>query len=417
MITEFIILAAILLLIAMAIILLPVFSSRGRKVDMGAERKALNVAGYQQRMSELEEERADERLTQPEFDRLVTELKLALLEDTAGAKSRIASYSSAKLPLVVFAVLLAVLAVAMYSKIGAINDAAAANQWQALSAAQQSGNVSPQQLARMTATLQAQLKDSDNPGNLYLLSSIYMQQEQYADAAAILKRLVAQMPSDMTVAADYVQAEYLANNRQMTTDLRSVISRILSVEPEQPTLLALLAMDSFANNDYAEAVGYWKLLQRTAPANSENAALLANTIRYVEGLIAQQEASPGGEVVVLEETAVPEVSISVSVSLASSVNASPSDTVFVYARAHNGPKMPLAIYKTTVDKLPLQIRLDDSMAMMANMSISRFDSVEVVARISPSGQVTPAPGDWESVSEAITPSADSKVVLQLSHQL
>jgi len=416
MITEFIILAAILLLIAMAIILLPVFSSRGRKVDMGAERKALNVAGYQQRMSELEEERADERLTQPEFDRLVTELKLALLEDTAGAKSRIASDSSAKLPLVVFAVLLAILAVVMYSKIGAINDAAAANKWQALSAAQQSGNVSPQKLARMTATLQTELKDSDNPGNLYLLSSIYMQQEQYADAAAILKQLVTQMPSDMTVATDYVQAEYLANDRQMTTHLRSVISRILSVDPDQPTLLALLAMDSFSNNDYAEAVGYWKLLQRTAPANSENAALLANTIRYVEGLIAQQEASTGEEVVVLEETT-PEISITVSVSLASTVNASPSDTVFVYARAHNGPKMPLAIYKTTVDKLPLQITLDDSMAMMANMSISRFDSVEVVARISPSGQVAPAPGDWESVSEAITPSANSKVVLQLSHQL
>ncbi len=143
---------------------------------------------------------------------------------------------------------------------------------------------------------------------------------------------------------------------------------------------------------------------------------MANTYRYVEGLIAQQEASTGEEVVVLEETT-PEVSISVSVSLASTVNASPSDTVFVYARAHNGPKMPLAIYKTTVDKLPLQITLDDSMAMMANMSISRFDSVEVVARISPSGQVAPAPGDWESVSEAITPSANSKVVLQLSHQL
>ena len=87
------------------------------------------------------------------------------------------------------------------------------------------------------------------------------------------------------------------------------------------------------------------------------------------------------------------------------------DTVFVFARAASGPRMPLAAFKTTVSQLPLEVTLDDSMAMMPQMRLSGFDTVVVSARVSRSGQPMANPGDL--TSEAVTVSLNGAVAVEL----
>ena len=72
---------------------------------------------------------------------------------------------------------------------------------------------------------------------------------------------------------------------------------------------------------------------------------------------------------------------------------SPEDTVFIYAQALSGPKMPLAIVRKQVSDLPLTVSLNDSMAMMPNMKLSKFATVKLLARISKSGNAMTQPGD------------------------
>ena len=72
---------------------------------------------------------------------------------------------------------------------------------------------------------------------------------------------------------------------------------------------------------------------------------------------------------------------------------SPTDTLFVFARAASGPRMPLAIIRTTVSELPLDFTLDDSSAMNPQMKISLFKEVVVGARVSKSGNAMPQSGD------------------------
>ena len=91
----------------------------------------------------------------------------------------------------------------------------------------------------------------------------------------------------------------------------------------------------------------------------------------------------------------------------------PGDTVFVLARPAEGSKMPLAVVRTTVDKLPYSFTLDDSMAMAAGATISRHAKVVVVARVSRSGNAMPQKGDIEGVSAPIAPGA-SGVNISLS---
>ena len=71
----------------------------------------------------------------------------------------------------------------------------------------------------------------------------------------------------------------------------------------------------------------------------------------------------------------------------------PTDTVFIYARAAEGPRMPLAIRRYTARDLPISFSLDDSLAMTPAMTLSKFDRVIVIARVSKSGEAITQPGD------------------------
>ena len=82
---------------------------------------------------------------------------------------------------------------------------------------------------------------------------------------------------------------------------------------------------------------------------------------------------------------------------------SPDDTLFVLARAAEGPKMPLAIVRMRVADLPLDFELDDSMAMAPQMTLSAFDQVVIVGRISKSGTAMPQAGDAEGFSITVKP--------------
>jgi cytochrome c-type biogenesis protein CcmH len=77
---------------------------------------------------------------------------------------------------------------------------------------------------------------------------------------------------------------------------------------------------------------------------------------------------------------------------------SPDDTVFIFAKAAQGPKMPLAILRKQVKDLPLTFSLNDAMAMSPQMKLSSFPEVLVSARVSKGGQAMAQPGDWQGQS-------------------
>lgn len=58
------------------------------------------------------------------------------------------------------------------------------------------------------------------------------------------------------------------------------------------------------------------------------------------------------------------------VEMADGIDAQSQDTVFVFARAVNGPPMPLAAQRLTVSDLPRLVRLDESMSMNAQFSLA-----------------------------------------------
>ena len=90
--------------------------------------------------------------------------------------------------------------------------------------------------------------------------------------------------------------------------------------------------------------------------------------------------------------------VTVSLSPAMAKKAAPNDVVFIFARAANGPRMPLAIVRKQVKDLPATLVLDDSLAMNPEMKLSSVPEVIVVARVSKSGMASAQAGDLEGTS-------------------
>ena len=93
--------------------------------------------------------------------------------------------------------------------------------------------------------------------------------------------------------------------------------------------------------------------------------------------------------------------VAVSLSPAVAKQAAPDDVVFVFARAVNGPRMPLAIVRKQVKDLPATIVLEDSQGMSPEMTLSSVPEVIVVARVSKSGMANAQNGDLEGMSAPV----------------
>jgi cytochrome c-type biogenesis protein CcmH len=92
----------------------------------------------------------------------------------------------------------------------------------------------------------------------------------------------------------------------------------------------------------------------------------------------------------------------VKLSPAIASKAAPNDVVYVFARAVNGPRMPLAIVRKQVKDLPATIVLEDSQGMgQGMMTLSTAPEVVVVARVSKSGMANAQNGDLEGMSAPV----------------
>jgi cytochrome c-type biogenesis protein CcmH len=178
-------------------------------------------------------------------------------------------------------------------------------------------------------------------------------------------------------------AQALAHALQLAPENRELLVEFIKS-------LALAGRAEFEQRNYAAAIGYWERILPFAPPESDFARSVAESIAEAKSLAGATAASVRG-IVTLD----PAVRAKVA----------PGDTVFVLARPADGSRMPLAVTRTTVDKLPYEFTLDDSMAMAPTAKLSGQSSVVVLARVSKSGNPAPQKGDIEGISAPVAPGA------------
>jgi cytochrome c-type biogenesis protein CcmH len=237
--------------------------------------------------------------------------------------------------------------------------------------------------------------------------------QESADAYAHLAKIA---PGDPSVLADYADALAMAQGRSLAGKPYELVKEALAIDPSHPKALALAASAALDANEFAGALNYWRALEVQLPPGSDD-------LRQVQAVVAEVEAKareagqPVASAPVHTATtsgAAQSKSVTGSVAAAPDVAAriQPGDTLFVYARAENGPRMPLAIIRTTATQLPMKFALDDSQAMSPAMKLSGAAAVRIEARVSRSGNAMPQAGDIVGTSGVVKPGTrDVKIVL------
>jgi cytochrome c-type biogenesis protein CcmH len=186
-------------------------------------------------------------------------------------------------------------------------------------------------------------------------------------------------------------------------------------------------------HDYDAAIAQWNKLKEQFPQDSaevkevdamiaeaqaaQRAAPAANAASGASGTAAAASGSAadvsGSAPKMAAAPTVAAAAITGSVSLDPKLRgkAAASDTLFIYARAVQGPRMPLAIVRTTAGEWPRAFRLDDSMAMTPAAKLSNANEVIIEARVSKTGNAAPSPGDLQGASAAVKPRARDVLIV------
>lgn len=408
---------AIALVVAALLLLLPVLVSKG-DVAEEVERSQVNVTVHRDKLTELDRDLANGLLDQDQYDAAKKEIEIALLEDLGDETADAAEVldgprqqAYARIGMVVVAVLVPVLSLSLYAVLGGGKAAFTPNQVTPQVSAE--GHESP--IEGMVTTLLQRLEEDPNDAEGWMmLGRSYYFLKNHAKAAEAFGKAVSIMgENNPDLLADYADTLAVANNRSMAGKPYELVKKALAMQPFHEKSLWLAGTAAYQAQDLAGAYGHWEKLLQIFPPGSENAQQIQNNLgelknRMVQAGVAVPE-SAGGAVAAaapapLSPTGMEGASVSGTVKLVSALvaGASPEDTVFIFARAATGPRMPLAILRKQVKDLPVEFTLDDSLAMNPAMKLSNFPEVVVGARISKSGNAMPQSGDLQGQTEVLS---------------
>ncbi len=218
--------------------------------------------------------------------------------------------------------------------------------------------------------------------------------------------------------ADYADAKVLQQEGVFDANVTKLIDQSLALDPNNFKAIALAATAAMRANKGDAAIALWQRLQKLVPKEADDVAAIDKIIaeiRSPKGVVAtappQQQPPPPPQAKSNAPTLV-SGRVTLDASLASKVSA--GDTLFIFARAKEGPKMPLAVLRLSAADLPMDFSLSDAMAMAPGMVLSGFTSVMVEAKISKAGSANRAAGDLLGTVGPITPGSDAARNLKLT---
>lgn len=394
-----------LLALAMCLCIAAVFIwilLRQRPVRSSASQAKLNASVYRAQIMDLDREHQSGHISTQEWQQTRDELSQRMLEDTSlsddpGARKEKPALWTA----LVIALTLPLSSLSMYLWVG---------EPEALQAAitESPEKVMQTELSGMVQTLAKKLETNpENQEGWVMLGRSYRALEKYDNAVSAYDRAL-KLSADDNLKLERAEVLALKAKGNFDGEPWSVIRDILKKDPQNKGALLLAGSASYAHDKYADALRFWQQARLQLAADHPEVPSLENAIATAQNKLglpvtppsalssqAPAAASAAGAAGPVASSTQAGLTISGRLSLAAALKnkASPNDMVFVYASPANGDRMPLAIFKSTVEKLPLNFTLDDSTAMLPERKLSGAGEVILKARISKSGNAIPQSGD------------------------
>ena len=393
--TTFWIAAGILMGLAIALLSWPLLR-RGRSGS--GDRRAINAAIYRDEMAELEKDRQTGALSEEDYRVAREELERRVLEDTADGKT-FDEEPRKGVPKTALAllVLIPLLAVPLYFVFG--NPAALSPE------AGGGKHVTAADVNAMVGKLETRLaQNPDDKQGWLTLARSYKALGRFEAAETAYGHLVSDMEADSALMLEWVGLQAYKNRGRIEGDALVKLKAVLQKEPGNPEGLMLSGTAAFYQGDFKKAVSDWQNLLKQLPPESEDAKSVQEGIDAARAKMGEKLQAPASGAD-RKAAAGPAISGKVELSAAFKGKVGPDDVLFVFAKALEGPRMPLAVVRAKASELPLAFSLDDSMAMQPELKLSAFSQVKIEARIAKTGDAIAKPGDLIGSTGPVKPGA------------
>lgn len=365
-------------------LLLPAFWGRYQSATTNFTEQ--NIQAARERLAELKQQHQSEVISDQEYEHQRSELEQALALDLESAAQAESSMLGDKriTHILVLAFLIPIMAFSLYFSLGETEVLLKSKGQQA----QVQQAPAQHSMEELVAGLEQRLAaNPENAQGWMMLGRTYMTLNRYADAAKAFAKVISQVGEKASVLLAQADALAMASGGRISGKPAELVKKALEQEPNNVTGLWLAGIAEEEQGNHKQAIAHWRKAEKFLVNNPQSLTELRGMIRRAEA------RSTGDKVAKVNKTT--SASISVRVDIADQLinKVRLDDTVFIYARAVKGARMPLAIVKKKASELPVQVILNDEMAMMPSMALSNFPEVNIFARISRSGQATSQSGD------------------------
>lgn len=417
---TFWILAIVMIVIALVFLIRPLRSESNQK---DIDRAAQNVQIAKERLNELKLELEQGAISQAEYEQSQQELEQSLLIDVeqlpVEEEININTQSYNRFTQLILIISVPVLAIGFYAYLGQPDLINGAEKQTAASGgaghSASNGETKLGSIEEMVEKLAAKMKEEpDNAEGWFMLARSYMSLKRYQEAVVALEKTNELVPNNPVVMLRYADALTMLRGGNMSGKPFELVKRAVEISPDNPTGLWLLGMGYEKQGAYEKAISYWNLLLPLIKDEKSRAEVnsMINRTKRKAGISATEK--PQEQVSGTDKNINAQLTVNISVDKSKLQGVSQNDTVFIFARALQGPTMPLAVVRKQVKDLPVEVVLDDSMAMTATMKLSSFKQVQVIARISKSGSAKVQPGDLESEVRVASAGQKEKVKLVIN---
>lgn len=413
----FIVTTSILVLLALLFVVPTLFKSHQLPAETFNQQ---NIRIARERLQELRREFAANTMSQENFDQARLELEQTLALDlSAGDDNAVQSSAhSARVLALVLLITVPIAAVVLYWQLGRFDslqgDLATAVEHQN---APGMNMTMDEAIARLKARLE---QEPANAEGWYMLARSYMSMQRYAESIDAYRKTMELVGEDADLMLHYADALVMSRGGRFAGEPADVINKALVLRPDHPQGLWLAGMVANEAGNYQQALQHWYKLEPLLAGDMESQAEVRAMIADAEQRLSPQQikqiqrARPQAQVASNTAANTAEITVQVAVDASVKSKITPADTVFILARAIDGPPMPLAVVRHTAGELPLTVKLNDAMAMMPAMKLSNFPQVRVTAIVSKAGTAQLVAGDLYGEVSPVSVTGNAAIQLQIN---
>jgi len=419
--TIFWFIAACLLVAALLFVLPPLLRQQDQPKTARLEHEELNLSVLRNQLAELDQDFANKIISAEQHQRNRTETERRILQEVDLSKQQSTAQGNtstgARATALGLALAVPFVAVAFYQWRG---NPAAIEPKSVAAMAQQEAKQAPadgdhpdtgQQIENMVKQLEERLaQEPDNAEGWLMLGRSYRFLKRHQDAANAFDKAMPLVQGNSQLMADVADTFAMANDGNLEGKPMALIDQALALDPRNVQALWLKGTYQYEKGDLAGALVSWRRLQQIVPPGSEEFQSMANNIAEIETKLRQTGSAIPQAEAPLPAAALSTVSGRVDIAPELKEKLAPTDVVFIFARAATGPKMPLAILRKPASELPIDFKLDETMAMMPGMSLANYQDVVIGARVSKAGNAVPQSGDLEGLLSSVRVGAQNLAV-------